>query len=529
MSQSDAVLTREGSVARDAGRFRLRFHPLLLVLLAQALVSGRLAWVNSAFGDEAHYLYDGRLELHGWMTGNPVPAVHMSGAPQIYPPLGAAADALGGLPVARLLSLAFMLGATGLLYAAACRLFGRTAALWAAALGTFNEPVLRLGFATFDALSVLLLMAAFYLVVRSAAARLSGELVAAAGVCLLLSALVAVSFAIYIPVVAAVMLCVWAERRGWDNAIVPVVWQFVLIGALAVIGVSRLHVAKDFFGTTLNPQRGLGASVSGIAGEAAGWAVPVVVLALAGAVLAFVTFGWRSPHGWLVAVLAFAGVVVPAYQAYLAKDYSMDKHMAPGAELAAVAVGYAVSRVWTALAGHVRLGRLRGVAVFAASVVVLALPLAYGASTAYTTFRQWPDTTALTAALRAPLETGPVTGSLLVDTAGPANFNPAIFSYYLPDTDVRATSDPGAAADVAAGRYPAAVQDLNSAALESAAAPDGGLTPALRHAVLTAAERDKTGAELAASRRYAITAALPYVTSSDADPAGVFVIWSLKP
>lgn len=71
MSQSDAVLTREGSVARDAGRFRLRFHPLLLVLFAQALVSGRLAWVNSAFGDEAHYLYDGRLELHGGVAELP--------------------------------------------------------------------------------------------------------------------------------------------------------------------------------------------------------------------------------------------------------------------------------------------------------------------------------------------------------------------------------------------------------------------------------------------------------------------------
>lgn len=180
MSQSDAVLTREDSVQHGAGRLRgsrlsgFLFHPLLAILAVQAVVSGRLAWVNSAFGDEAHYLADGHVEWQGWLHGTPILVMHDSGAPQIYPPIGAAVAALGGLPLARLLSLAFMLGATALLYATAHRLFGRVAALWAAGLDAFTEPVLRLTFATYDPLSILLLMTAVYVAVRSAHPRLYG-------------------------------------------------------------------------------------------------------------------------------------------------------------------------------------------------------------------------------------------------------------------------------------------------------------------------------------------------------------------
>lgn len=522
MSQTDAVLTREDSVAREPSRIRrLPFHPLLAVLLVQAVVSGRLAWLNSAFGDEAQYLYSGRLELRAWLNGTTAPALHLSGAPQIYPPLGAAAAALGGLLLARLLSLAFMLGATALLYATANRLFGRTAALWAAALGAFNEPVLRLAFATYDPLSVLLLTAACYLAVRSASARRGGELVAAAGVCLLLSALVAVSFAIYIPVVAAVMLCVWAERRGWSDAIVPVVWQFVLIGGLGVIGVSQLGVAKDFFGTTLNPRQGLGASASTVAWEAGRWGGLVVLVAAAGVAAGITSCGWRSPRGWLIAVLAFAGVVVPAYQAYLTKDFSMDKHMAPGMELAAVAAGYGISRV--------RAAWLRGAAAWGVSAVLLAVPLVSGAWLALSIFRQWPDTTTLIAALR-----GQPGASVLVDTSGMNPSNPAIFSYYLPDASVTSSADPAAVTAAAAGRYTVVLGKVSSAALASAVSPRAGgaaaFTPALRREVSAAeAKQDQIGAEIAAGAHYAITDVLPYATTSAADPSGVFVIWTRVP
>src|SRR2546421_224727 len=73
-----------------------------------------------------------------------------------------------GLAGARLLSLVFMLGATALLWAAAGRLYGRRAAFFAAALFAVSGPVLHLGaFATYDALSVLLVALAAWCVIRA--------------------------------------------------------------------------------------------------------------------------------------------------------------------------------------------------------------------------------------------------------------------------------------------------------------------------------------------------------------------------
>ena len=65
------------------------------------------------------YLWAGHLEWAHWLHGTPLPPfpAYFSGAPVIYPPLGALADSVGGLAGARILSLVFMLGATALLWA----------------------------------------------------------------------------------------------------------------------------------------------------------------------------------------------------------------------------------------------------------------------------------------------------------------------------------------------------------------------------------------------------------------------------
>ena len=104
------------------------------MLAVQAVLSLRLVWSTTAFQDEALYLRAGHLEWAHWLHQAPVPAfpAYFSGAPVLYPPLAAAADSLGGLAAARLLSLCLMLGVTGLLWATTARLYGRRAALLAA-------------------------------------------------------------------------------------------------------------------------------------------------------------------------------------------------------------------------------------------------------------------------------------------------------------------------------------------------------------------------------------------------------------
>ena len=86
----------------------------------------------------------------------------------IYPPIGAAADAIGGLAAARALSLCFMLIATILLHGVTKRIFNRSAAAFAAAVFAGVGATEYLGaFATYDALALTLLATATWLGMRA--------------------------------------------------------------------------------------------------------------------------------------------------------------------------------------------------------------------------------------------------------------------------------------------------------------------------------------------------------------------------
>ena len=141
-----------------------RWWPLLAVLAVQAALSASMVRASTAFGDEALYLSAGHLEWSHWLHGTQIPDYQtwFSGAPVIYPPIGAIADSLGGLAAARLLSLVFMLGVTAFVWATANRLLGdERAAFFAAATFAVLAPTLHLGsFATYDAAALLLLAAA---------------------------------------------------------------------------------------------------------------------------------------------------------------------------------------------------------------------------------------------------------------------------------------------------------------------------------------------------------------------------------
>ena len=131
-----------------------REWPLAIVLPAQAALTLPWLWRTAPFTDEALYLDAGHQLWAHWLHQVPVPdyASWFSGAPVLYPPLGAAADAAGGLPAARALSLLLMLGATAAIYFTGLRLFGRTAAFFSAALFAVTGLIVHYGaFATYDA------------------------------------------------------------------------------------------------------------------------------------------------------------------------------------------------------------------------------------------------------------------------------------------------------------------------------------------------------------------------------------------
>ena len=203
--------------------------PLLTVLAVQAVLSLRLTWSNTAFQDEALYLRAGHLEWARWLHQAPIPnfPAYFSGAPVIYPPLGALADSVGGLAAARILSLCFMLGVTSLLWATTSRLYGQRAALLAAGLFATLAGTQFLGaFATFDAMALFLLALAAWLGVRSADCRswTRTVLLITAGVTLAAADTVKYATALFTPVVLAVVaLVIWRQHGGstWLAACSP--------------------------------------------------------------------------------------------------------------------------------------------------------------------------------------------------------------------------------------------------------------------------------------------------------------------
>ena len=120
--------------ARWSRHTRISRLLLLGILGLQAIMSLRLH--NTAFEDEALYLYSGHMELEHLLHGSALQGSYtsyFSGAPVLYPVAAAFLNGLGG-SAARLLSLAEMLSITALLYSLTRRLFNERVGLCAALL-----------------------------------------------------------------------------------------------------------------------------------------------------------------------------------------------------------------------------------------------------------------------------------------------------------------------------------------------------------------------------------------------------------
>src|ERR1700722_9502769 len=239
-AESAAGVAGAGRLGRVRGWWGRGWLPLLLVLVVQAGLSARLVGADPAFQDEAEYLWAGHLQWSHWLHGTVIPpfASYFSGTPVIYPPLGALADAAGGLAGARLLSLVFMLGSTALLWAVTVRVAGRRAAFFSCALFAVSGPVLHLGaFATYDAMSVFLLALASWLVVSARDTSEAAGRMALAGVVLALANATAYSSALFDPIVILLaFLVAWpagarlAARR--TGALLTVTAALLIAGVL---------------------------------------------------------------------------------------------------------------------------------------------------------------------------------------------------------------------------------------------------------------------------------------------------------
>jgi Dolichyl-phosphate-mannose-protein mannosyltransferase len=391
--------------------------PLLAVLAVQAALSAGLLRGSTAFGDEALYLSAGHLEWSHWLHGTQIPEyqTYFSGAPVIYPPIGAIADSLGGLVAARLLSLVFMLGVTAFVWGTATRLLDdERAAFFAAATFAVLAPTLHLGsFATYDAAALLLLAAATWCAAGARGGRGGrGEMrwLIAAGILLGLANATKYATALYDPTVVCVaFLSSWPETE-WRQALRRAA---VLAGTAAALTVVLLALGGPGYLTgirltTTGRVDGTDAA-SLVFADAWSWTAVVLVPAVAAVVVCAVRRRW--PQALLLAVLALSALLAPADQARIQTTTSLDKHVDFGAWFAAIAAGYLLSL----------LSRRR---VVLAGLLAALLPVTAVGTAQARAMIDWPDATALVKVVRPMTSHG---GHFLVETTD-------VLQYYLPNT-----------------------------------------------------------------------------------------------
>ena len=384
-----------GSEARQPARRLL--YPLTAICAVQVGLSLTLVWSNTAYLDEADFLWIGRLELANWLHGASWPSASayrfLSGSPSIYPPVGAAADSLGGLAGARILSLLFMLGATVLLCLTASRLIGRTGALIATALWALSEPAMRLTFATADPLSVFLTALAAWLIVQAGHRRHRGELILAAALALGLANATAYWGLIAVPMVIAFAALAWLRVMRPQQSLSCAAWLTAAWALCFAVVMTASHSWPGLFSTLSAPGATGYQSVSSAMGEIWGYAGLTIGLAVIGALV--ILKSERSGNFVLAAGLCFAAYLI--IDLHYQTTWTIDKNLAYGIWFAVIAAGYAAGKLIRWAPGS----RPQLTALCCAAALVY--PAATGWESAWQRYHAWPDAKAFISALR-PIE-----------------------------------------------------------------------------------------------------------------------------
>ena len=394
----------------------------MVILLVQAALSLRLVRANTAFNDEALYLWAGHLEWAHWLHGTRIPAfpTYFSGAPVIYPPLGALADSVGGLTGARTLSLCFMLGASTLLWATARRLYGQRAAFFAAGLWVALGPTQRLGaFATYDPMALFLVALSAWCATGGRGRREAVRWMFAGACALVLANATKYATALFDPVVVGLALLAGyppggrvAKRRA------AYLLAVTIAATIALLEIGRGWYLEGIDQTTLTRQGG-SSPVSMVLRSAWDWTAVVIVLSMLAVAVSIKTE--RPAARWLLALLAGAALLVPIEQARIHTYTSLSKHVDFGAWFAVIAVGYVADRA---------VGWLSGRRLQAAATVIGGLflaPVALVGTAQADSFFKWPGTADIIPVLRQITGHG---GRFLADNVPP-------LEYYLPRTSWR--------------------------------------------------------------------------------------------
>lgn len=366
---------------------RFLLHPLMAICAVQVALSLTLVWSNTAFGDEAEYLWVGHLETAHWLHGTPWPSAwadqFISGSPALYPPLGALADSLGGLAGARILSLVFMLSATILLYLTARRLFGPTTALAATVVWVLSEPAIRLAYATYDPLAVLLTALSAWLVTCAAGRRGRVAFAAAAAAALALANATAYSGIVIDLVMIAFAFLVWLPRMGARQVLLCMACFIECSILFLALLMTASHSGSGLIATIFTRSGADHQTTLAIlkdSWEYSGLAVTAAVIGVVTGIAAE-----TKQRAALLVVLGCAAFIAPAAQLYDQTGWSLDEHLAYGIWFAAIAAGYAYNKLIRWIPGASR----QLATIFC--IIALVYPAANAWESAWQVFHSWAN------------------------------------------------------------------------------------------------------------------------------------------
>ena len=368
---------------------------LPLILAFQALLSWTLLQ-NTAFQDEALYIYAGQQIWHDWLGGPPLLdnySYYFSGNPYVFSIIGGPLDMLGGLELVRFFSLVCMLIVTACGYYITKVLFNQKSAVFAAIFFVCQGPVLFLSrLATFDPFCLCLLAVAAALAVNASLAQRPWRALSF-GPFLVLAFFAKYAALLFIPPVLAILVLCTLLRWGWISMLVRGtlgLLSFVVVGTLAAIVAIRFDpsMLHALVATTTNRV---------VIEEYSRRALAEHVVAMVGlsytAGLASLVFA-RKKHLLIVLLLLGSALLVPGYHIYKAELISLDKHLGYSMFFVMPLAGYALA----SLSGFRRVvspGRywLSGVAI----CLILFL---VGTGEAQNMYSSWPSTTDLLYAIK---------------------------------------------------------------------------------------------------------------------------------
>ena len=487
------------SAAPSKRRFWIGRGLVAVVMLIQAALSLRLH--NTADVDEATTLIVGKQELNHLLHGGVAPGalVHqVSGAPALYPVLADLATSLsGGLTGARLLSLLCALAGTAVLYSLSRRLFNERVAICGAGAYAVVQSTVVLGFyASSDAMAILLLALAGWVIVYTDRSRVAMVLLAAP----IAALAVGTEYASALALPALFLLAVLTRwpHRGLGGSLVRGALFAVGSGGLMVAAATATHALDGLSMSAISRHQG-NATAGSIISDAAEWGGVFLGVALAGGIAYIIRERMyevvdaehppssRAQRVLLVFALLLTAAIVPVYQAQLHSSAAMYRHIGIGLLFAAPLTGLGLTRL---VGAHFRQPQL--------GILVWVLMLALGVSQSEHRFQSWPDSSKLVSALSAHVDS---TGRYLTEVD-------VVPQYYL---DGKSSENQWtSAADGLDFKGPKGVELHGTAGLE-AAINSGWFSMIVLDSSAPAAEHTALGKALdKAGKHYLLSATIPY-------------------